>query len=113
MITEIKERVAVKSASQLPLVEKIQAIMDWLPIRLLGISFALVGHFSSVFSSWLNELTSGLSTSHRQISKWGMEALNGHSKEKSSSQEAKMLVERALLLWLVALALISIGTVIG
>ncbi|HLD17356.1 MAG TPA: regulatory signaling modulator protein AmpE [Coxiellaceae bacterium] len=92
--------------------------MDWVPVRLLGLSFAMMGHFSSVFNEWAKDLFSAPTEEPLLIAKWGEAALEGRHAtgkiaEASQLHEAHALMERTLFVWLVALALISISAWIG
>ncbi len=102
---------------------KTQGVLDWVPLRLLGLSYALVGNFSATFKAWMPELLTGIKASHEQAAKWGLEAIT-HSEKKKSKQSADestsnqmddaiTLIDRALLVWLVVMALLSIGSLLG
>ena len=39
-------------------------LLDWLPIRLLGLWYALIGNFGPTFSYWLNNVISGVEKNH-------------------------------------------------
>ncbi len=89
-------------------------VMDWVPARLLGISFALVGNFSVLFPIWVKELPGKINDAEEHVVEWGNKALEHSSADsKPTPASAKTLVERSLMLWLVALALISIGSWVG
>lgn len=101
---------------------KILAILDWIPVRLLGLSYALVGHFGSVFKSWLKKLSQGLSNTEALVAEWGMIALQqGSTSDISSAQdvasahekEAISLIDRSLLVWLIVIFLITFGIFLG
>lgn len=86
-------------------VTKLLAVLDWVPIRLVGLSYALVGNFTAVFKSWLQHAWQGLQDSPRLIATWGKIAL---SADKQSEQTPASLVDRALLVWLVAIAILAV-----
>lgn len=112
---------------------KALGVFDWVPVRLLGLSFALVGHFGSVFKPWMAELFSGIKTDQQQVIDWGLAALQvkdvgvqdvNESEHLSSAKATSsdpsvaaeyvlVLIDRSLLVWLVAMALITIGVWIG
>jgi len=84
-------------------------VFDWVPIRLMGLSFALVGHFGAVFKDWVKVLLQGIATNREHIVTWGKAALVGDEDASGVSQ----LIFRALLVWLVAMALVSLGLWFG
>lgn len=97
----------------LPLLVRAQGIMDWVPVRLLGISFALVGHFSVLFPLWLKELPGKIDDSQDYVVDWGTKSLElskPNDQEQTQTAAALALVERSVIVWLVALALISVGS---
>ena len=88
--------------------DKIMGVLDWVPVRLVGLSYALVGHFGSVFKSWLKKLSDGISNTHKLVSEWGMIALKDVA-EDTQTAEAITLIDRALLVWLVVVFLVTVG----
>lgn len=92
-------------------VVKVQGVLDWVPIRLVGLSFALVGHFASVFKQWLAQALLGIKDNVYQVADWGMTAVRHASSDESSDQadEVVQLIDRSLLVWLVCIALFTIG----
>jgi AmpE protein len=89
-------------------------VMDWVPVRLMGISYALVGHFSTLFPLWLKDLRGDLLENEERLLDWGNKAIELSKTEDSTAVEsANLLVERSVVVWLVALALISVGYWIG
>jgi len=93
-------------------IDKIMGVLDWVPVRLVGLSYALVGHFGLVFKSWLKKLFDGISNTQKLVSEWGMIALKDVA-EDTQTAEAITLIDRALLVWLVVLFLISLGSLIS
>ena len=86
-------------------------ILDWIPIRLLGLSFALVGKFTAVFNPWCRELTSGIRTDQILIAEWGIAALE--EKQSYVFEAAIRLIDRALVLWLIVIAIYTISFLLG
>ena len=84
-------------------------VLDWLPMRLLGLSFALVGNFGAVFKEWFKVLWQGLLDNHMQLNSWGDAALGA---DKNNAEQV-ILVRRALIVWLVVMALVTIGIWVG
>lgn len=87
-----------------------QSVLDWVPVRLLGLTFALAGHFSSVFNRWITELFHGISTDQHLVITWGEAAMQPGD---MNVEEAKGLIYRSLIIWLVVMALVSLGFWIG
>lgn len=97
----------------LPLLIRAQGIMDWVPVRLLGLCFALVGHFSVLFPLWLKELPGKIDHTEDYVVEWGMKSLElskPSDQEMTQATAAQTLVDRSVIVWLVALALISAGS---
>lgn len=95
---------------------QIQDILEWLPVRLLGFSYSLVGHFNKGFGYCAKHLWSGLSEVKRFAVDSGLAALDvGPSSadaDKSENLAALDIVNRVLIIWLVAVALILIGVLL-
>jgi AmpE protein len=83
---------------------RILAVLDWVPARLLGLTYALVGHFSATFMLCQESLTSGLSDAAELVARFGEK-----TQEDQSHVAVSATVMRALWVWLVVLALVSIG----
>lgn len=81
-------------------------VLDWVPIRLLGLTFALAGNFGAVFKVWMKELFQSVTDNQNQVGLFGESAL-------SPDSDALSLVHRALFIWLVIMALITVGGWIG
>ncbi len=96
---------------------KTQGVLDWVPVRLLGLSYALVSHFVVVFKLWVKNLLMGLEDAGKLVTTWGLAALQqGTSDDRSvvpNQAEVAVLVDRSLLVWLVVMALITIGVWLG
>jgi AmpE protein len=103
-----------KEGNCLLAVLRIRAVLDWVPIRLLGLSFALVGHFFIAASDWVKHLIGGLALDHHLIAEYGEKAINlkpTHPEEQK--QHAIALIKRALWLWLIILGMITVALWIG
>jgi AmpE protein len=74
-----------------------QGVLDWVPIRLLGLTFALAGNFSAVFAAWLQGLFQPMSDNQNQVIALGALA----------QDDAMPLLRRSLLIWLVIMVLIT------
>jgi AmpE protein len=96
---------------------RVRAILDWIPVRVLGITYALVGNFRVVFglikhNLFVNPFVE--MNQAQQLARWAMAALQFESTETSSfSEEVISLIDRALLIWIVVLALLTISFWLG
>lgn len=95
--------------------QKLLAILDWVPVRLLGLSFALVGSFGAVFKRWIKEVVSGLDNPQALVVEWGQSALKDEKTNTGgdASSEAVDLIDRSLLVWLVVFFLVTLGVLLG
>lgn len=94
-----------------------QYVLDWIPVRLLALGYALVGDFMPTFKYWLSHVLSGLQTTAEIASQSGLIALDSENMpvENVSVQENKLalnLVDRTLIVYVVVLALVVIGRLI-
>lgn len=86
--------------------------LDWLPIRILGFSFALVGHFKDTFAYTRRHF---FTSQNRQfLIAAGLLAVNANQSEPVSvtideHKELLGLFDRALIIWLVLMALITLS----
>jgi membrane protein required for beta-lactamase induction len=96
------------------LATQIQDVLDWVPSRLTGISYALVGNFNKGLGYFNKHLWSGLTDVRKFSVDAGLAALDiDSSATKATSKEnyaALDLVNRILTIWLMALALVLLGT---
>src|SRR3990167_1623166 len=96
-------------------VAKVQGVLDWIPIRLLGLTYALVGHFSRVFKLWHQYFVTGLVSGREKLAECGLLAVDLAEAQSSEVLTAEQLeafqglINRSLLIWLVAIALFTIG----
>jgi len=92
---------------------KTQGILDWIPVRLLGLSFALVGSFGAVFKLWLQKLFHGVSDPQTLVVEWGQAALKAESTAGQPLDSTIDLIDRSLLIWLVVILLLTVGIILG
>lgn len=106
LLTKNNESNDIATAAQ-----KIRQILDWIPVRLMALSYALVTHFIPVIKCWGKNVISGLSHNEEVLSECGMAALEsvGHTVEVSNAEEFRRetmhIIDRALIIWLVVIAL--------
>ncbi len=78
--------------------------LDWLPIRVLALFFALAGHFTDVFACIKEYFLSGVNTNDQFLSACGMKALDLN--EHALNVQVVSLVDRVFIMVLVLLAII-------
>lgn len=80
--------------------------LNWIPVRLLGLSFALAGDFIPVFQAWIKHLWSAPANNEQLLQDCGMAAV----KTQKQLTEANLLnlAFRSLIVWLVILAIMTI-----
>jgi membrane protein required for beta-lactamase induction len=90
-----------------------QNILDWIPLRLLSLGYALVGNFQPTFKYWLANVISEPAKNQQLIEQTGMLALNSDSYNLEGTLEenklALELTQRTLIVYSVVLALITIS----
>lgn len=90
-----------------------QNLLDWIPSRLLGLSFALVGHFGAGFGCFWQNFATNINQVREYIVKVGFAALelDLNKAENASDDENQVLynlIKHALIVWLVVIALFTI-----
>lgn len=95
------------------LAAKIQDVFEWVPARVLGFTYSLVGHFNKGFNYCIKFLWSGLSEVRKYAVDSGLAALDVSSNisdaDQSENNSALDIINRVLIIWLIAMALVSIG----
>lgn len=91
-----------------------QSILDWLPVRVIGLGYALAGHFAPTFSYWRKNLLLGLEHSKQFLTMCGMLALNAKEIDAEMAEPAEQklamaLVARTLIILLLILVIFSLG----
>jgi AmpE protein len=94
--------------------EKIFGVLDWIPVRIVGISYALVGHFVSAFNYVRHNFTQGILQTQEFAIYSGFAALNIEHVDVvhadiEENQEALALVDRTVFLWIVIVAIFTLG----
>ena len=89
------------------------AILDWIPVRLLGLLYAIAGDFIQAWHYWLQFATQGLSSNQDLINHTGLAALHVKVLDKSKAHpdevhKAHRLVHRAILVWVIIVAIIGL-----
>lgn len=89
----------------------VEAILDWLPVRILSCVFALGGHFAKVISCWRKKSLLGLEMNEALLTACGTAALGNNDIEKivddgSIERSAIGLLDRSFVITLVIVAII-------
>lgn len=103
------ELIAFKDAAQ-----QIQSILDWIPVRITGLCYALVGQFNYAFTKWLKYLKLGSSKSQELAYCLGLAALELDETDPATAQlsenySALTLIDRSLVIWIVVIAVFTLG----
>lgn len=120
LVTMLLRQIGTKGDSSLKEITAtaifVQDILDWVPVRLLGFSYALVGHFSTGFSYCVANLKLGLKDNLKFAAESGLASLGVNVDDQNGSMQeneaAIALVDRALIVWVIAIALITLGMLI-
>lgn len=115
-------------------VEQVVYLLDWLPARVLGISFAIVGNFEAAMKSWSGQAFQWLNANEGVVIAAGAGALgirlggtltlpngellrpelgSGEAPTREYIQGALNLIIRVILLWLAALLIFWLGWASG
>ena len=91
----------------------IEALLDWLPIRIFTFIFALGGHFVSVLSCWRKKAGTGLEGNDILLTECGAAALGIDDQSKlpsdgSMERSAISLLDRVFVIVLVIIALVKL-----
>ncbi len=92
---------------------KLQSWLDYIPARLVSLSFSLMGHFIAVIGYLMTQLTASPKSNSTLLANSGFAALGlGPESLKTISieehQEAIHLIQRSLITWLVVIALMVV-----
>lgn len=120
LLTKLKsaaEKKGSSEASMLLWATYFLAILDWVPIRLAGLAYALVGDFHHGFAYWVKHVISGFDKNREFAEQSGLIALhlNDENAEKANLDENRAvlaLTDRTLILYLVVIALFVLGALI-
>jgi len=87
----------------------VKNILDWVPARFLGLSFSLVGHFIKAFQTLWQQVMVGLDFSDDLVYEVAMSAVD----QDKDTKRLIGLVESAAVVWIVAIALFTLGALIS
>ncbi len=95
------------------LAAKIQMVLEWLPARLLGFSYALVGNFNKGFGYFSKYVWSGPGEVKKFVVDSGLAALdvspNAGDADQSENRAILDIISRVLIVWLVGMMLVLVG----
>ena len=100
---------ASREAELNPLASKIMGYLDWIPARLTGVLYLLVGHFQQGYSFALDTWWSGTENNTAFLTGCGLKATQEKGAEEVSVKAAEQLVWHAMILCLVGLACLTLA----
>ncbi len=91
---------------------KVEAVMDWVPVRCLTFMFALGGNFANVFVAWKRNVGAGLSSNQSMLMDCGLAALNYTEADQlptdgSVERNTISLLDRSFLISLAAILVLG------
>lgn len=99
--------------SMQPQAALLQSVLDWVPVRVAGLVYALVGNFGSTFGYWLKHAWKGFAATSLIITECSLAALGvsktGKTADVKENQLALDLLDRALIVVLVIIAIFTLG----
>lgn len=78
--------------------------LDWIPVRLISLTYALIGHFADEFDLLHKYFLGGVSQTKSLKQQMGKVAI-----KTDDSKHAISLIHRAVILWLVVIAVLTIA----
>lgn len=94
-------------------IDKIMHVLDWLPVRITGLGFMIVGHFSRALTLWLPALADTKSTSKQILTSIAIAAEEVEPDQKNCIDEPCILVRLAKRNILFMLVAVSVLTMVG
>ncbi len=90
----------------------LENLLDWIPVRLVALGYALAGHFVKSFSQWMHYLKGGLGSNQDLLIASGLGAMDIDPQKPGDAEEAQQvlrMVDRALIVWLIVITIFTIG----
>lgn len=91
-------------------------ILDWLPVRFVTLTYALIGHFGPVFNLWIDRLGGGLSENRQFIIDAGLTALHVDLEPSPATvvenQQALNLTTRTLWTWIIIIGVLTLTSML-
>lgn len=96
-------------------IQFIHAILDWLPIRITALIYALAGDFMGTFRHWFKHVARGIESNHELIMQSGMMALKQDPCTELPNtvdirEETQQLINTAVIICLVIVAVFTLGS---
>ena len=117
LINEYADQENHKASSMAKPAQFFLDLLDWIPVRILGLIYCLVGNFAPTFNYWVSQLLTGVSKTHEIGIDSALKALHVSEDESAAdlkeNQEAFALTDRTLIVYLVILALVCLGSIIS
>ncbi|MHA7840578.1 MAG: regulatory signaling modulator protein AmpE [Gammaproteobacteria bacterium] len=94
---------------------QIQHVLDWLPVRLMGLCFALMGNFTATFGPWLKSLVASPANNNKHLTACGLAALGIQEDDLKQvkpehGQAATALLERTTVAFVVLVVIMWFAT---
>ena len=105
------------AADYLEAAKTVQGIMDWVPVRLVGLSFGAVGNFGAALNQLMKNLVGGLDLKEKLPVTLGLAAANAdiENASKATVEENKTILDlvfKAEIVWIVAIAVLTLISLI-
>ena len=84
--------------------QKFNQVLEWIPIRLETLAYALMGNFNVTMRCWMQHARKGLSNNEKMLKECATASLD----KDVSLTHALQIIDRALIVWLVIMALVVI-----
>jgi AmpE protein len=114
-LSVLMEQASQTDIAQYSHAKLLRGLLDWLPIRFLGLSFTLVGNFTDSFQFIRHKILTGYTYNQTFLYTIGLIAVgadphNSATATLAENQAILALFDRTLIIWLVAIALFTLGT---
>ncbi|MCX7115353.1 MAG: regulatory signaling modulator protein AmpE [Gammaproteobacteria bacterium] len=103
------DRIAVSTRGSHPLAVTVMNYLDWIPARLLGLCYLMVGNFQQVFPFMLANCWSAADKNEFFLTECGMLAVKQEGKGGVTLSQAEQLVWYALVFFFVVIALLTMA----
>lgn len=100
-------------AHMAPHLLQIKQVLEWLPVRLVSLCFALMGNFTNTFPTWLKSCMALPKDNHKYLTRCGMAALDMEEKTIDNQQQAQAvtsLLERTTVALVALIGLMVVAT---
>ncbi len=91
---------------------KLKGYLDWIPLRVVGFGFAVMGNFSVAFKNWLVSFRHPFALNEEIIAQFGLAALT-YAEDELSLKTAMKLIDRVIMFWLAIIALFTLEFWLG